>query len=207
MTPQPPTQSYIHTSLHVRRPGCLCRVCAQKETGKQAKRKRQCPGYTLPPVHEGNPSSPLLPTQVFHIGQTSLRFHAFQCDSSSPPACDGSNSSSLPTPGVVSHSSLLILGSRCTHSEVLPMSDVELRTAEGPQLFTREVSFLLWRRKMSRASSVCGCFSRASKSRICIQRRLWLESILVPFHYAVCIVWGQSLFCITHTDKLTMCSK
>lgn len=36
-------------------------------------------------------ATPRLPTQAFHIGQTNLRFHAFQCDSSSPPVCDGSN--------------------------------------------------------------------------------------------------------------------
>lgn len=31
---------------------CLCGVWAWRQTGKGAKRKRQCPGYTLPPLHE-----------------------------------------------------------------------------------------------------------------------------------------------------------
>ncbi len=92
--------------------------------------------YTSTPAWTHVPlSHPLpVPSQAFHIGQTSLRFHAFECDSSSPPVCDGPNSSGLPTHGVVSPSSLLILGSRCTHAEGLPMSDVERHTAESPQL-------------------------------------------------------------------------
>lgn len=92
----------------------------------------------VPRVYTSTSARPLpplpLPSQTSHIGQTSLRFCAFECDSSSPPACDGPNSSGLPTPGVVSPSSLLILGSCCTHTDGLPMSDVESHTIESPQL-------------------------------------------------------------------------
>ncbi|CAB1427150.1 unnamed protein product [Pleuronectes platessa] len=49
VTPAPPP-SYIHTSSQVRRPGFLCEAWAGRQAGKQAKRKRQCPGDRAKPV-------------------------------------------------------------------------------------------------------------------------------------------------------------
>lgn len=132
--PQSEPPHYIHTSLHVRRLGCLWGVWAWGQTRKGAKRKQQCPGYThCTPPWTQDPPLPL-PSQAFHIGQASLRFRAFECDSSSPPACDEPNSSGLPTHRVVSPSSLLILGLQCTQAEGLPVSDMERHTAKSTQL-------------------------------------------------------------------------
>lgn len=89
--------------------------------------------YTCTPPWTQDPPLPL-PSQAFHIGQASLCFRAFECDSSSPPACDEPNSSGLPTHRVVSPSSLLILGLHCTQAEGLPVSDLERHTAKSTQL-------------------------------------------------------------------------
>lgn len=195
----------IHTSLHVRRPGCLCGVWAGRQTGNGAKRKRQCPGYTLPPLHEHNPpSTPPPPStisshpfplfQAAHIGQTSLRFHASECDSSSPPACDGPNSGGLPTHRVVSPSVLLILGSRCAHAQGLPMSDF----SESPKSLTRKVIFLsiffLSFAPCRRTSSArCGERVWFVVSRICIRHEQW-KCVDVTWHGVTSV-----LFLFSHT--------
>lgn len=111
------TPCYIHTSLHVRRPGCLCGVWTWRQTGKGAKRKQHCPGYTLPPLHEHKtPSSPY-PFPSISCRPDKFTVLCIWVWQQQPSLCDGPNSSGLPTPGVVSPSSLLILGSRCTHMQ------------------------------------------------------------------------------------------
>lgn len=135
------------------------------------------------------------------------------CDSSSPPVCDGPNISGLPTPGVVSLLCCCSWSCAAHMQDGLPMSDTELRTAESPQLFIRRVLFC------------CGDahFLQHVKSKL--QLRLLFQSfkvknlhllnavvvsVFMPFHSTVNLVWGQLFlsfsFCITHTEKHTICS-
>lgn len=165
----------------------------------------------LPSLHEHKTPPPpfhllLLPSQAFHMGQTSLRFRAFQCDSSSPPVCDGSNSSGLPTPGVVSPSLLLILGLVLEHTQrACQCQTWKLHAAVSPQLSTSKVLFFCcgdthFLHDVKKPARAAVAFSRPSKSRIC------LGSVLVPFPKCSQHGMGSALvldhsFCFTHKDK------
>ena len=131
--------------------------------GSKADREGSQEETAVPRVSTTQHPPPLFPSQAFHIGQTSLRFRAFECDSSgSPPACDEPNSSGLPTLRVVSPSSLLILGSRCTHTHAASVRCGAPHHRESTTS-TGKVLFLPWRRTFS-ATASSGCGSLESRT-------------------------------------------
>lgn len=147
------------------------------------------------------------------MGQTSLWFRAFECDSSSLPACDGPNSSGLPTPGVVSPSSLLILGSCCTHTD----RPANARRGEPhrweSKTLTRKILFLLWRRTFSARCQEWERFAVSFPVHQSLESAYdvgWCRagSCAIPqckLHEVNSLY--ISFLCITHKDKCSMCSE
>lgn len=142
-----PPPSPKHTQIHTHTFTLLCmwddldacEGCGLKDRlGREPRENSSAQGVRSHPSMNTRPPPPThlhphLPP-AFHAAQASLHFRAFECDSSGSPACDEPNSSGLPTHRVVSPSLLLILGSRCTQAEGLPVSDMERHTAKSPQL-------------------------------------------------------------------------